>query len=91
MIEHFEFKIINILVFSLFVIRAISILFFLSHAFHFAMGQKRSTHDVVIYGGTSAALSAAIQVKRMGKTVVVVSPDLHLGGLTSSGLGWTDS
>lgn len=91
MIEHFEFNIINILIFSLFVIRAISILFFVSHAFHFAMGQKRSTHDVVIYGGTSAALSAAIQVKRMGKTVVVVSPDLHLGGLTSSGLGWTDS
>lgn len=91
MIEHFEFEIINIHVSSLFVIRAISILFFLSHAFHFAMGQKRSTHDVVIYGGTSAALSAAIQVKRMGKTVVVVSPDLHLGGLTSSGLGWTDS
>ena len=41
--------------------------------------------------GTSAALSAAIQVKKMGKTVTVVSPDSHLGGLSSSGLGWTDS
>ena len=47
--------------------------------------------DVVIYGGTSAAISSAVQVKRMGKTVLVVSPDLHLGGLSSSGLGWTDS
>ena len=48
-------------------------------------------HDVVIYGGTSAAISAAVQTVRMGKTVVVVSPDKHLGGLTTSGLGWTDS
>ncbi len=47
--------------------------------------------DVVVYGGTSAAISAAVQVKKMGKTVVVVSPDSHLGGLSSSGLGWTDS
>jgi hypothetical protein len=47
--------------------------------------------DVVIYGGTSAAISAAVQVKKMGKSVVVVSPDTHLGGLSSSGLGWTDS
>lgn len=47
--------------------------------------------DVVIYGGTSAAISAAVQAARMGKTVVVVSPDTHLGGLSSGGLGWTDS
>ncbi|PHS13245.1 MAG: FAD-dependent oxidoreductase [Blastopirellula sp.] len=49
------------------------------------------TYDVVIYGGTSAAVSAAVQVKRMGKSVIIVSPDKHLGGLTSGGLGWTDS
>src|SRR5262245_30178716 len=48
-------------------------------------------HDVVVYGGTSAGISAAVQVARAGKTVVVVSPDRHLGGLTSGGLGWTDS
>ena len=53
--------------------------------------QKTFSHDVVIYGGTSAAISAAVQVKKMGKTVVVVSPDNYLGGLSSSGLGWTDS
>ena len=27
----------------------------------------------------------------MGKSVVVVSPETHLGGLTSGGLGWTDT
>ncbi|KAF2093265.1 hypothetical protein NA57DRAFT_61778 [Rhizodiscina lignyota] len=48
-------------------------------------------YDVIIYGGTPAAISAAVQVKRMGKTVAIVNPDEHLGGLTSSGLGWTDS
>ena len=47
--------------------------------------------DVVIYGGTSAAITAAVQVKKMGKTVVIVSPDKHLGGLTSGGLGFTDT
>jgi hypothetical protein len=46
--------------------------------------------DVLIYGGTSAAVVAAIQAKKMGKTVLLLSPDQHLGGLTSGGLGWTD-
>ncbi|BCX46876.1 FAD dependent oxidoreductase [Haloferula helveola] len=49
------------------------------------------THDLLVYGGTSAGISAAVQAKRMGKTVVVVCPDKHLGGLSSGGLGWTDS
>jgi len=48
-------------------------------------------YDVVIYGGTSAAVTAAIQAKKMGRSVMIVSPDKHLGGLTSGGLGWTDS
>jgi hypothetical protein len=48
-------------------------------------------YDVVIYGGTSAAISAAVQARRMGKSVVVVCPDKHLGGLSSGGLGFTDT
>ena len=47
--------------------------------------------DVAIYGGTSSAIAAAVQVARMGHSVVVVSPDTHLGGLSSGGLGWTDT
>lgn len=50
-----------------------------------------ATYDVVIYGGTSAAVSAAVQAKRMNQSVIMVSPDRHLGGLTSGGLGWTDT
>ena len=49
------------------------------------------TADVVIYGGTAAGIAAALQAKRMGKSVVVVAPEQHLGGLMASGLGWTDS
>ena len=47
--------------------------------------------DVIIYGGNSAAVIAAVQVAKMGREVILVSPDKHLGGLTSSGLGWTDT
>jgi hypothetical protein len=49
------------------------------------------TADVIIYGGTSAAVTAAVQVKKMGKSVMIVSPDKHLGGLSSGGLGFTDT
>lgn len=55
------------------------------------MEAEERTFDVVVYGGTAAAVTAAVQVRQMGKTVVVVSPDKHLGGLSSGGLGWTDS
>ncbi|WP_434083891.1 FAD-dependent oxidoreductase [Fodinibius roseus] len=54
---------------------------------------KKAGHyqaDVVIYGGASAAVTAAVQASRMGKSVIMVSPDIHLGGLTSGGLGYTD-
>ena len=47
--------------------------------------------DIIIYGGTSSAVAAAVQAARMDASIIVVSPDTHLGGLTSGGLGWTDS
>jgi hypothetical protein len=52
---------------------------------------RAQDYDVVVYGGTSAAVIAAVQAKKMGKSVVVVSPDKHLGGLSSGGLGFTDT
>jgi hypothetical protein len=48
-------------------------------------------YDVIVYGGTAAGVIAAVQAKRMGKSVVVVGPDKHLGGLSSGGLGFTDT
>src|SRR3982750_343320 len=47
-------------------------------------------YDVVVYGGTSGGIIAAVQAARLGKTVVLVEPGKHLGGLTSGGLGATD-
>ncbi len=47
--------------------------------------------DIVIYGGTSAGVAAALQAARMGCSVVVIEPGNHLGGLTTNGLGATDT
>jgi hypothetical protein len=72
-------------------------LFFAATALFMATGapaqsaaETKST-DVVIYGGTSAGVAAAVQVSRMGHTVVLIEPGKHIGGLTSGGLGFTDS
>ena len=62
-------------------------LILLSHPF-LAYAVER---DVVVYGGTSAGVAAAIQVSRMGKSVILIEPSQHVGGLTSGGLGMTDS
>jgi len=47
-------------------------------------------YDVVIYGGTSAGIVAAVQAKRMGASVIVLEPSTRIGGLTTGGLGQTD-
>ncbi|RYD23340.1 MAG: FAD-dependent oxidoreductase [Verrucomicrobiaceae bacterium] len=46
--------------------------------------------DLIVYGGTSGGVTAAVAGARMGKKVALVSPTSYLGGLTTSGLGWTD-
>jgi hypothetical protein len=51
--------------------------------------EERSA-DVVIYGATSSGVAAAIQAARMGKTVLLLDPGTHVGGLTTGGLSWTD-
>lgn len=54
-------------------------------------GQQSTDYDLVIYGGTAAAVTAAVQARQMNRSVVIVSPDKHLGGLSSGGLGFTDT
>ncbi len=46
--------------------------------------------DVVIYGGTSAGITAAIQTARSGRSVILIEPTNRMGGLTTGGLGQTD-
>jgi FAD dependent oxidoreductase len=53
--------------------------------------EQAPAFDVVVYGATSAGVVAAVQARRLGKSVVIVGPDRHLGGLSSGGLGFTDT
>jgi ribulose 1,5-bisphosphate synthetase/thiazole synthase len=50
----------------------------------------KSNYDVVIYGGTSAGITAACEVKKMGESVLVIEPTNRIGGMTTNGLGATD-
>ncbi|MDR2673310.1 MAG: FAD-dependent oxidoreductase [Opitutaceae bacterium] len=46
--------------------------------------------DIVIYGATPSGVMAAVQAARLGKSVVLVEPGRHAGGMAASGLGMTD-
>ncbi len=63
---------------------------FFSHCSEDA-GKNVYKADIIIYGGTSAAVTAAVQAEKMDKSVIMVSPDEHLGGLSAGGLGYTDT
>jgi hypothetical protein len=47
--------------------------------------------DVCIYGGTSAGIAAAVIARRLGRSVSVAAFGRHIGGMTASGLGATDT
>jgi len=49
-----------------------------------------STFDVVVVGGTPGGLATAIAASRLGRRVVLVEHQAHLGGLSASGLGKSD-
>jgi len=53
-------------------------------------GKDLNSADLIIYGGSSAGISAAIQSARLGKSVILIEPTTRLGGLTTGGLGQTD-
>lgn len=46
--------------------------------------------DICVYGGTAGGVAAAVQSARLGKSVVLIEPGKHIGGMTSGGLGATD-
>jgi len=51
---------------------------------------KQPQYEICIYGGTSAGVIAAYSAKKLGKSVVLIVPDNHIGGLSTGGLGQTD-
>ncbi|MBI5282680.1 MAG: FAD-dependent oxidoreductase [Candidatus Solibacter usitatus] len=54
----------------------------------FAAAQQR--FDVVVYGGTSAGVIAAVAAAREGATVALLEPGRWIGGMTTGGLSRTD-
>ncbi len=53
-------------------------------------GQQKMDVDICIYGGSSAGIIAAYTAAKAGKSVLIIEPTRHLGGLSSGGLGMTD-
>jgi len=42
--------------------------------------------DICVYGGSEAGFTAAIQIARLGKTVVLIEPTGHAGGMAVEGI-----
>jgi len=72
------------------IIQTLSLSFILLMLNYSGVFGQNEEYDVVIYGGTSAGITSAIQTSRMGKSVVIIEPTQRLGGLTTGGLGQTD-
>ncbi|WEA01458.1 FAD-dependent oxidoreductase [Mucilaginibacter sp. SJ] len=74
---------------KVFILAIIMVCFFTGASVN-AQSSKLITTDVCVYGGTSAGVIAAYTAKKMGKTVILIEPGKHLGGMSSGGLGYTD-
>jgi|GEM_PF-285144 len=65
-------------------------------ATHAALAQAKvvagaaNVADVIVYGGTPGGLASALAAARQGSRVIVVDPNFHVGGMTTSGLGKSD-
>lgn len=51
---------------------------------------RAKEYDICVYGATSGGVVAALQADRMGKSVVLLEPYQHVGGMTASGLSALD-
>ena len=78
----------NLCIFSYFIIVAVSCIGLLMGF----MNKKDHTEsaDILIYGGTSAAVTAAGEVAQSGKSVIIVPPEKYLGGLAFNGVVFKD-
>src|SRR5690606_18547120 len=66
------------------------LLLMLSFFYSATFAQNIKKVDICIYGGSSAGIIAAYTAKKLGKSVIVIEPGNHIGGLTTGGLGATD-
>ncbi len=58
--------------------------------FPLPMPATEHRYEIVVVGATAGGVVAAVQAKKMGKSVVLIEAGTHVGGLTSGGLGATD-
>ncbi len=65
------------------------LLLFLAIPLHASYGADK-TYDIVVYGGSSAGFTAAIQAAQMGKSVALIEPGARFGGMNVEGLGGSD-
>ena len=80
----------NNVFFSKFRVDFFRILSILSFGFLISKGETKK-FDIVIYGGTSAGIAAAVQAKKMQKSSCCRISRSSSRRTFSSGLGWTDS
>ncbi|HSI65351.1 MAG TPA: FAD-dependent oxidoreductase, partial [Candidatus Saccharimonadia bacterium] len=52
---------------------------------------KPESYDVVVYSGVPCGIAAAIMAKREGASVLLIEPEKHIGGLSTSGINTAES
>lgn len=70
-------------------IKRISVFFIIAVTF-MSCTPQRYDYDICVYGESASGVTAAIQGARMGKDVILISKNTHVGGLATSGLTATD-
>lgn len=57
----------------------------------YGQSPARGSSDIVIYGCTAGGVIAAVEGRRLGRSVTMVCRDVYLGGMTTNGLSWSDT
>lgn len=52
--------------------------------------RQQKEYDLCVYGGSASGVMAAYSAAQMGLDVLVVEPNIRIGGLTTGGLSFTD-
>lgn len=55
------------------------------------MNEQNLECDVLVFDSSSSGIGAAIAAARGGCAVILITEDRHVGGMQSSGLGWTNT
>jgi hypothetical protein len=56
-----------------------------------AFGQPNNDADVIVYSGVPAGIASAVTAAREGVRVILIEPEKHVGGLSTSGINTAES